>query len=36
MLLHGNAALGVKKRLVLCQRVVEQNWTLPQAARPPK
>jgi transposase len=32
MLLHGNAALSVKKRLVLCRRVVEQNWTLTRAA----
>jgi transposase InsO family protein len=32
MQLHGNAALSVKKRLVLCQRVVEQGWTLTKAA----
>jgi transposase InsO family protein len=32
MLLHGNAALSVKKRLVLCRRVVDQGWTLTQAA----
>jgi transposase len=32
MQLHGNAALSVKKRLLLCQRVVEQGWTLAKAA----
>jgi len=32
MQLHGNAALSVKKRLALCQRVVEQGWTLTTAA----
>ena len=32
MLLHGNAALSVKKRLLLCRRVVEQEWTLTRAA----
>jgi transposase InsO family protein len=32
MQLHGNAALSVKKRLVLCRRVVEQEWTLTSAA----
>jgi transposase InsO family protein len=32
MLLHGNAALSVKKRLVLCRRVVEHDWTLTKAA----
>ena len=32
MLLHGNATLSVKKRLVLCRRVVEQEWTLTSAA----
>jgi transposase InsO family protein len=32
MQLHGNAALSVKKRLALCQRVVEQHWTLAKAA----
>jgi transposase len=32
MQLHGNAALSVKKRLLLCQRVVEQGWTLTKAA----
>jgi len=32
MLLHANAALSLKRRLVLCQRVVEQEWTLTKAA----
>ena len=32
MQLHGNAALSVKKRLVLCRRVVELGWTLTKAA----
>src|SRR5919198_6161217 len=32
MMLHGNAALSVKKRLLLCRRVVEQEWTLTKAA----
>ena len=32
MRLHGNAALSLKKRLVLCRRVVEQQWTLTSAA----
>jgi transposase InsO family protein len=32
MQLHGNAALSVKKRLLLCRRVVEQGWTLTKAA----
>jgi transposase InsO family protein len=32
MQLHGNAALTVKKRLLLCRRVVEQDWTLTSAA----
>src|SRR5688572_15495347 len=32
MQLHGNAALSVKKRLVLSRRVVEQGWTLASAA----
>jgi transposase InsO family protein len=32
MQLHGNAALSVKKRLVLCRRVVEEGWTLTKAA----
>ena len=32
MVLHANAALSLKKRLLLCERVVEQEWTLTQAA----
>jgi transposase InsO family protein len=32
MRLHGNAALTLKKRLLLCRRVVEQEWTLTKAA----
>src|SRR5215218_487248 len=32
MRLHANAALSVNKRRVLCQRVVEQQWTLRTAA----
>jgi leucine-zipper of insertion element IS481 len=32
MQLHGNAALSVKKRLALCERVVQQGWTLANAA----
>jgi transposase InsO family protein len=32
MLLHANAALTLKKRLLLCERVVEQGWTLTKAA----
>ena len=32
MQLHGNAALSVKKRLLVCRRVVEQDWTLTKAA----
>jgi transposase InsO family protein len=32
MKLHANAALTLNKRRVLCQRVVEQQWTLTQAA----
>jgi transposase InsO family protein len=32
MLLHANAALSLKKRLLLCARVVEQEWTLTKAA----
>jgi hypothetical protein len=31
MVLRANAALSLKKRLVLCQRVVEQDWTLTKA-----
>ena len=33
MKLHGNAALTPNKRLVLCRRVLEQSWTLTEAAR---
>ena len=32
MKLHGNAALSLKKRALLCQRVVEEEWSLTQAA----
>jgi transposase InsO family protein len=32
MQLHGNAALSVKKRLVLARRVVEDEWSLTSAA----
>jgi transposase InsO family protein len=32
MRLHGNAALSVKKRVLLCERVVERGWTLASAA----
>ena len=32
MKLHGNAALSLKKRRLLCQRVVEQEWSLTEAA----
>ena len=32
MVLHANAALSLKKRLLLCERVVEQEWTLTKAA----
>ena len=32
MKLHANAALSLTKRRVLCQRVVEQGWTLTKAA----
>ena len=32
MQLHGNAALSVKKRLVLARRVVEHEWSLTSAA----
>jgi transposase InsO family protein len=30
--LHANAALSLNKRRLLCRRVVEENWTLTQAA----
>ena len=32
MKLHGNAALSLKKRELLCRRVVEENWSLTKAA----
>jgi transposase InsO family protein len=32
MKLHANAALSLNKRRLLCQRVVEQEWTLTRAA----
>jgi transposase InsO family protein len=32
MKLHRNAALSLKKRELLCQRVVEQDWSLSEAA----
>src|SRR3954463_10817263 len=32
MKLHANAALSLKKRLLLCTRVVEHKWTLTKAA----
>jgi transposase len=32
MNLHANAALSLKGRRQLCRRVVEQEWTLAQAA----
>ena len=32
MVLHANAALSLKKRLLLCERVVEQEWTLTTVA----
>src|SRR4051812_980158 len=32
MKLHANAALSVNKRRLLCQRVVEQEWTVTKAA----
>ena len=32
MKLHGNAALSLKKRRLLCQRVVEEQWSLTEAA----
>jgi transposase InsO family protein len=32
MKLHANAALSLNKRCLLCQRVVEQQWTLTKAA----
>jgi transposase InsO family protein len=32
MKLHGNAALSLKKRELLCQRVVDEQWSLTKAA----
>jgi transposase InsO family protein len=32
MKLHANAALSLNKRRLLCQRVIEQEWTLTKAA----
>ena len=32
MKLHANAALSLKGRRELCRRVVEQDWTLTEAA----
>jgi transposase InsO family protein len=32
MKLHANAALSLNKRRVLCERVIEQEWTLTKAA----
>lgn len=32
MQLHGNAALSLRKRRLLCERVVEQEWSLTEAA----
>lgn len=33
MQLHGNAALSVKKRLLLCRRVVEQGCSVRRARK---
>jgi transposase InsO family protein len=33
MKLHGNAALSLNKRRLLCRRVVEEDWSLTSAAR---
>jgi hypothetical protein len=33
MKLHGNAALSLNKRRLLCRRVVEDDWSLSEAAR---
>jgi transposase InsO family protein len=33
MKLHGNAALSLNKRRLLCRRVVEDDWSLTEAAR---
>ena len=32
MKLHANAALSLRKRRLLCERVLEKRWTLTQAA----
>jgi transposase InsO family protein len=32
MKLHGNAALSLKKRRLLCRRVIEEGWSLSEAA----
>jgi transposase len=32
MKLHANAALSLKGRRLLCQRVVEEGWTLTKVA----
>ena len=32
MKLHGNAALSLNKRRLLCQRVVDESWSLTEAA----
>jgi hypothetical protein len=32
MKLHANAKLGPKGRLVICRRVLEQGWSLAEAA----
>jgi transposase len=32
MLLHGNAALSLNKRRLLCRRVLKESWTLSSAA----
>jgi hypothetical protein len=32
MKLHANAKLGPKGRLVMCRRVVEQRWSIAEAA----
>jgi transposase len=32
MTLHGNAALTPKKRLLMCRRVVEEGWSVKEAA----
>jgi transposase InsO family protein len=33
MKLHGNAALSLNRRRLLCRRVVEEDWSLAEAAR---